>query len=126
MKAEEIDGKKLGKLKALFKVLYPYVYCLASSIQLLYKFKYIYAEREKEQFYNLLYQINDVHLGHMPRPADSKYPLLELLKKPGLLVVLMGHKVISWYFANKNSKKFDQLKEEDQKEVEAPVREEDV
>jgi hypothetical protein len=29
---------------------------------------------------------------------------MDLIKKPGLLIVLMAHKIINWYFSQKNKK----------------------
>lgn len=40
---EEIDGKKLGTFKKLFKVIFPYLYTIVSVVQTLYKFRYLYS-----------------------------------------------------------------------------------
>lgn len=61
---EEIDGKKLGVIKRIFKLLYPYLYMVVGILQAAYKFRYLYSMSDKEKYYNLLYQINGVHLGH--------------------------------------------------------------
>jgi hypothetical protein len=49
---------------------------------------------------------------------------MELLKKPGILIVLMGHKILTWYFNQKNSKKTEV--QQDRVEVVAPVEENQV
>lgn len=103
--ADEIDGKRLSFLKKPFKTIYPYLYTIVGILQVVYKFRYLYTKSEKQKFYHLLYQINGVHLGHRQTSEQSKYPIMELLKKPGILIVLMGHKILTWYFSQKNAKK---------------------
>lgn len=40
---EEIDGRKLGTFKRLFKLIFPYLYTIVSVVQTLYKFRYLYS-----------------------------------------------------------------------------------
>lgn len=88
-------------------------------LQVLYKFRYLYSMSEKEKYYNLLYQLNGVQLGHRGMAQEAKYPILELLKKPGILIILMGHKILTWYFNQKNSRQV--AVETERVEVPAPV-----
>jgi hypothetical protein len=94
-------------------------------IQAFYKFRYLYTFNEKEHYYNLLYQFDEVHLGHKQTTQQSKYPILELMKKPGILIVLMGHKIISWYFNNKKAKMNASITQE-RVEVAPPIEESQV
>jgi hypothetical protein len=57
--------------------------------------------------------LDHAHLGHKERREEAKYPLLELLKKPGILIILMGHKVLTWYFNQKNTRQINKIKDED-------------
>jgi hypothetical protein len=122
---EEIDGQRHGLIKKGFKMLYPLIYAVVGILQVLYKFRYLYSMSEKEKYYNLLYQLNGVQLGHRQMAEEVKYPFLELMKKPGILIILMGHKLLTWYFSHKNAKQQATVAEE-RVEVAAPVEEEKV
>lgn len=73
---EEIDGKRLSRIKKIYKTIFPYIYTITSIIQIILKFRYLYSFSEKEKYYSLWYQINGVHLGHKPSEEEGKYPIL--------------------------------------------------
>lgn len=74
-------------------------------LQTFYKFRYLYLQDGKDYYYHLFYRIEKLHLKRLPSDGEQQYPILELLKKPGLLLVLVGHKVLTWYFSQKKEGK---------------------
>lgn len=73
-------------------------------MQTFYRFLYLYSP-DDERYYHLLFRAERLHLERAPMEEGQKYPLVELLKKPGLLMVLVGHKVLTWYFSRKQEKR---------------------
>lgn len=62
-------------------------------------------DSSNQNYYHLLYKLEKVHLERAQgQQEDHRYPILELLKKPALLIVLIGHKVLNWYFSQKKEK----------------------
>lgn len=61
-------------------------------------------EANDQNYYHLIYKFEKLHLERAQGQENQKYPILELLKKPGLLIMLIGHKVLTWYFSQKKQK----------------------
>lgn len=81
---------------------------LTSAIQVLMKFQYLLSKQAK--IYNLPYKIMDTKLTYnrehrsMKKQEGTHYPWKDLIKTPGLLTMLIGHKVLTWYFNRKNQR----------------------
>lgn len=70
------------------------------------KFRYLLFQSVKT--YDLYYKCTNATLKEIEQEEEEgkvHYPCKELIKAPGLLSMLIGHKVLMWYFNNKNENK---------------------
>lgn len=68
---EELDGRSLTNWKKVLRSIYPYIYALFGLLQTFYRFRYLYLQGEKEEYYyHLLYRIEKLHLRRAPSPSE--------------------------------------------------------
>jgi hypothetical protein len=82
---------------------------IVSSIQVLMKFRYL-LEKEVKVF-DLYYKVSGTKLGYKREKMEQKmdgdkvhYPWSDLVKTPGLLAIVIGHKALGWYFGQRNQR----------------------
>lgn len=76
---------------------------IVSAIQVLMKFRYLLEKEVK--IFDLYYKASRTQLSYRRERMDEKmagdkvhYPWRDLVKTPGLLAIVIGHKVLGWYF----------------------------
>jgi hypothetical protein len=57
--------------------------------------------------YDLYYKLSNTELMYMEDDENepTHLPVMEMFRMPGLLVILIGHKVLAWYFNQNKIKK---------------------
>jgi hypothetical protein len=94
----------LNAFQKFFTLIYPYLYALSNTVQVMMKLRFLLFQ--KVQSYDFFYKMSNVTLNYMEEEEGAThYPFMEMFKTPGLLSILIGHKVLTWYFNQKNLKK---------------------
>ena len=108
---EQENGRRFRGIKKVFMKVYPYLYAILGIIQIVFKFKYLIHENSK--FYSLEYYATKTQTKYIETEEEPyHYPLFTLMKSPGLLLLLVSHKVLSLYYSGKKSLKRKRVKDE--------------
>ena len=57
-----------------------------------------------DHHYDIIYRLMGVRLQHQPPPPQSTHPIMDLLQQPAILVILMAHKGLTWYYGQRTRK----------------------
>ena len=94
---------RLSILKRIFVKLYPFLYAAVNITQVFLKFRYLIFPNSK--YYSLEYFFTKTTTKYQEsEEQEYKYPILELLKSPGLFFILISHKIAAYFFSNANRK----------------------
>ena len=97
------NPRRFGVLKRIFVKVYPFLYAAINITQVFLKFRYLIFP--KSQYYSLEYFLTKTVTKYQESEEEQyKYPILELLKSPGLFLILISHKIAAYFFSNASKK----------------------